>query len=233
MASLASYAGIVADQADAQARGIRALKQPGRTKEKRSAVAFEDALGGLATRARELKTAATSDKIGVVSTSAKAAADAGRKASDATTGLPFAECGNGERDAAVHLESGATAAAKQSFISKANAICKRVNNVSGGLPANPTLRQIADVLAGVLPAVDQAVADLRALEKPAADAATLDEFVALEAKQTEAARQLEAAARRGDGAATAAFGQQVDTLGNEVNVKADAYGMKECGSGSA
>jgi hypothetical protein len=232
MASLATYANVLADQADSQARQLRALKQPGKARDRAAVKAFEDTLAAIVVPARQLQLLAAGEKVSAISDTASKTSAAARAADAKTAEIGFAQCGTGERDSALVIDANAPTVAKGTYIAKANAICARISRVAPVLPPTATLTQRADALTKALPDVDQALAELKALEKPVGDRTYLDAFLTLQDEEAALVREIADALRRGDRTVVVNLLSQLLTRSQESDAKADAYGMKQCGSGS-
>ena len=119
---------------------------------------------------------------------------------------------------------------KEDYIAQADAICKATNEEIDALGEPETLEEVATLAADAIKLQEDGLAELRALEPPEADEATLNEAYALVEQQVDLGRQIQEAAEAGDMEKI----QELLTQGEPIDDQADAiateYGLTECGN---
>jgi hypothetical protein len=140
------------------------------------------------------------------------------------------QCGQQQADVAARGAQAAPAAAKKAFIGKLDAICADVNAKLKIIPDPSTLAEVHTYVDKTIGLVVPALAQMKAIAPPSLDKPTLDAYFAENDKEMDLARQASAAAAANQGSKTDDLLNQIDQSGTTANAKADAYGMKDCGS---
>ena len=128
---------------------------------------------------------------------------------------------------------------KDEFIAQADQICadatastdaqeEEFNSAIEG----EDLEAAADLLTEGNTTVEDAIAEIEALEPPEEDQATVDEFIELSHQQADLGTELADAVRAGDGATIDELSAQANDLEEQSDTLADDYGMVDCGSAS-
>ena len=155
----------------------------------------------------------------------------GFKAADAKArAYGSTECGRGEADAAAKLGETKGATVKAAYVLKVDAICAAATKEFDAVKEPENFADVKPFLEKSIALAEKETADIKAVPAPATDKAKLDEaFTANEAALAKAKEAL-AAAAAGDQRKTLNLLDEVSTLGDTSNAKADAYGFKDCGS---
>jgi hypothetical protein len=136
-------------------------------------------------------------------------------------GVLVAGCGGG---------GGGGRLTKEGYIAAADAICKEASDKIDALGDPQTAEEVAQLADQVVEISEDQLAQLRALQPPEADEATINEAYDLIEQQIDIARQVGDAARANDPAKI----QELVQEGQQINERADQiavdYGLKECGS---
>ena len=178
----------------------------------------------------------------------------------AAAGLALAACGgsdnpavgtSGSTSTTAAASSGSTTAGqpgsgapltKAAFVSKANAICKSVNDASTKLTpptSDPTKVTANDLpawnqfLLKVIPYGQQQQSQLKALTPPAADQATVAGIIAKGDQVLADVQALQQAAAAGNVNAFKTAFTQSENDGNAADQAATSYGLTQCGSSSS
>ncbi|HEX2272595.1 MAG TPA: hypothetical protein VHG90_01845 [Acidimicrobiales bacterium] len=190
------------------------------------------ALGGVAASARRLQeTAAKTDDRGT----SEAVNDATARSKDAAgraRAYGFGTCGMNTEGPVATVLDGAKGIVKAAFVARAEALCREAINQEERLPEPRAQSALPAYLDAVL-ALEEKVADeMRGLPVPPGDEAAVAELVDARVKLNAKGRELTAAMRARDGRRQAAIVDELAVLGTAAAAKADAYGIRECGTGS-
>jgi hypothetical protein len=135
--------------------------------------------------------------------------------------LLLAGCGGGG--------DGGERLSKDEWIEEADAICARADEEVGALTEPSTLDEIPEFTESASEISREALADLRALQPPEEDQATVDEMLDLVEQQIELGEQIGEAARDGDQEEVQRLAAEAEPLEGEANEKARQYGLEDCG----
>ncbi len=119
---------------------------------------------------------------------------------------------------------------KDEFIAQADAICKEANEKLDALGEPASFEEVASLAGDAIAIQEDAIAQLRALEPPAEDEATLNEAYALLDRQVEVGRQIQEAAAAGDAAKIEELVAEIEPIDEEADQIAADYGLEECGN---
>jgi len=225
---LAEGAKGVAAATDAQVPELRALDRPGGDKERTDAVFA--ALGGVATTARSLQAAAEKKDDRASAQAANDLSARSREAGDGARAYGFTACGVGTQRAATPLTDATKTIIKAGFVAKAEGICRETSRKLEGIP-EPTSRTSASrAFNTLLPLADKMITDLRALVVPPGDEATLTDLFDAEQKVLEKLREYLAVLKADDSRKASVVEDELEVAGTAADAKADAYGVKACGT---
>ncbi len=168
-----------------------------------------------------------------VETAVTKTVDAFKAADGKARALGSAECGKGEAAAAGKLGETAGATIKNSYIAKADGICKTYNAQFEGITEPEEFSDVKPFLDKSIALVDKLTAELKAIPQPTVDKAKLDEAFSSNDAAVAKLKEASAAAGSGDEDKTVTLLEEATVLGDTSNAKADAYGFKDCGSQGA
>ncbi|MFN2608941.1 MAG: hypothetical protein ABR511_13805 [Acidimicrobiales bacterium] len=229
---LADSARSLATATDDQVAKLQKLSVPGGDKATVSAVF--GAIGGVAAAAHRLQDTAAKVDDKATAGAADDANTSAKDAADKAKAYGFTSCGTGTQSAVTPVFDGARDIVKSAFVAKAEAICKDANKKSDAVrkPSTSDLRSFGRYLDTIQPIYTKATADLHALAVPPGDEAAVSDMLAALEAQVAKANDVGAAAKANDRAKALAALDEVNVLTTAANAKADAYGVRACGSGS-
>ena len=134
--------------------------------------------------------------------------------------LALAACGGGD--------GGGDRLSKEAWVTRADAICARVNDRLEQTEQPETMTELVKVLDQGLEDVNTAVADLRALEPPEDDEAKVDAWLANVERASVELKKARDAAQDEDQAALAAALESGTKVNDEGNAQARELGLTEC-----
>lgn len=190
------------------------------------------AVGGLAGSARRLEEAsartddrAASDAAGEVAAQSKDAATRARA-------YGFTACGVNTEGPVGTVFEGAKGIVKAAFVARAQGLCREAINQAGDLREPRTESAFPAYLDALLALEEMVVDEMRALAVPPGDQATVAELIDARARLNTKGRELTSAMRARNGPKQRALADELAVLGTAAAAKADAYGIRECGTGS-
>jgi len=229
---LADSAKSLATAADTQVTELNKLSVP--DGDKTTVKAVFAALGTLATSAHRIQDAAAKLDDKAAAAAANEAHNNAKDASDRAKVYGFNSCGTGTQAALTPVYDGTNGIVKAAFVAKAEAICKDLEKKSSAVrqPTSSSARAFGVYLDSILAVSNKGAADLHALAIPPGDDSTVNAWLAdldaLNAKVAEASK----AAKAGDQTKVVAIAEASAPLETAANAKADAYGVRACGTGS-
>lgn len=121
---------------------------------------------------------------------------------------------------------------KDEWIEQADAICAQADEDVEALTEPTQLDEIPEFTDTASEISRGALSDLRALQPPEEDQATVDEMLDLVKHQIEIGEQIGEAAEDGDQDEVQRLADESDPIESEADEKARQYGLKDCGSDS-
>lgn len=121
---------------------------------------------------------------------------------------------------------------KDEWIEQADAICAQADEDVEALTEPTQLDEIPEFTDTASEISRGALSDLRALQPPEEDQATVDEMLDLVEHQIEIGEQIGEAAEDGDQDEVQRLADESDPIESEADEKARQYGLKDCGSDS-
>ena len=118
---------------------------------------------------------------------------------------------------------------KSEWIEQADAICAEADEGVDALTEPSTLDEIPEFTESASEISREALADLRALQPPEEDQATVDGMLDLVEQQIELGEQIGEAASDGDQEEVQRLAAEADPLEAEANERARQYGLEDCG----
>lgn len=126
---------------------------------------------------------------------------------------------------------------KEDFIASADSICAEFRDQSQSMSQEFTkaiqagdLESAATVFEDQADEMTSAIDELEALDVPDGDEETINQFIDLSRQQVELTKEAAQAIRDGDRNTLDAAVAKGDTLDNQADQAADAYGLTDCGS---
>lgn len=227
---LADAATTVAKASDDQAAKLGGLGVPGGDKDEVRAML--SAIGALGASARRLhESAARTDDKGT-SEAANEAAAKSKEAAERARAYGFTACGVSSEGAVNTVFEGANGIVKAAFVAKAEAYCKEAINKEDAIREPRNQAGFAAYLDAILTLEERVVDQLRDLAVPPGDGPTVAEMIDTRVKLNAKGRELTNAMRAGNGRQQAAIADELVVLGTAAAAKADAYGIRECGTAS-
>ena len=144
----------------------------------------------------------------------------------------FTACGVDTEAPVTAVVDGARSIVKAAFVARAEGVCRQAINQGGRLRAPPRQSALVAYLDAILAIEEKVAEDLRALPVPPGDEAAVADLIAAREELNAKGRELTSAMRARDGRQQAAVADQLVVLGTAAAAKADAYGVRECGTGS-
>lgn len=135
--------------------------------------------------------------------------------------LLLAACGGGD--------DGGERLSKSEWIEQADAICAQADEDVDALTEPSTLDEIPEFTETASEISREALTELRALQPPEEDQATVDEMLDLVEQQIELGEQIGEAASDGDQEEVQRLAAEAEPLEAEANEKARQYGLEDCG----
>lgn len=133
--------------------------------------------------------------------------------------LTAAACGGG---------GGSGTLTKAEFIKQADKICAVANDELDALPEPQNLEEAENVLRTGATRTKKLLSDIRALNEPEADRATLEQIYSLVEQGIAKYEGAVAGIRSGNPAALDAIAQQGQALFDQANAASKTYGFKDC-----
>jgi hypothetical protein len=119
---------------------------------------------------------------------------------------------------------------KKAYVLKVDAICAAATKEFDAVKEPESFGEVKPFLDKSIALAEKETADIKAVPAPTIDKAKLDEAFAANETALAKAKEAQAAAAAGDQRKTLELLDEVSTLGDTSNAKADAYGFKDCGS---
>jgi len=126
-------------------------------------------------------------------------------------------------------DDGGERLSKSEWIEQADAICAEADEGVDALTEPSTLDEIPEFTESASAISREALADLRALQPPEEDEATVDGMLDLVEQQIELGEQIGEAASDGDQEEVQRLAAEADPLEAEANERARQYGLEDCG----
>ena len=190
------------------------------------------AIGGMAASARRLQETAARTDDKATSEAANDVAARSRDAASRARAYGFTACGLNTEGPVNTVFDGAKGIVKAAFVARAEGLCKEAANQQSDLREPRNQSALAGYLEAVLTIEERVVTDLRALAVPPGDETAVAELIDARAKLNAKGRELTGAMRARNGRQQAAIADELVVLGTAAAAKADAYGIRECGTGS-
>jgi hypothetical protein len=190
------------------------------------------AIGGVAGSARRLEEASARTDDRATSDAAGEVADRSKDAATRARAYGFNACGVNTEGPAGTVFEGAKGIVKAAFVARAQGLCREAINQAADLREPRTQSALPAYLDALLALEEKVVDDMRALAVPPGDQAAVAELIDARAKLNSKGRELTGAMRARNGARQAALADELAVLGTAAAAKADAYGIRECGTGS-
>jgi hypothetical protein len=190
------------------------------------------AIGGMAASARRLQETAARTDDKATSEAANEVAARSRDATGRARAYGFAACGISTEAPVNTVFDGAKGIVKAAFVARAEGLCREAADQQGDLREPRNQSALAGYLDALLAIEERVVDDLRAMAVPPGDEAAVGELIDVRAELNAKGRQLTSAMRAGNGRQQAAVADELVVLGTAAAAKADAYGIRECGTGS-
>ena len=121
---------------------------------------------------------------------------------------------------------------KDEWLEQADAICAQADEDVEALTEPTKLDEIPEFTDTASEISRDALSNLRALQPPEEDQATVDEMLDLVEQQIEIGEQIGEAAADGDQEEVQRLAAEAEPLENEANEKARQYGLDDCGDDS-
>ena len=155
---------------------------------------------------------------------------ASEQADDAARTYGLTECGKGARTVSALMSEASGDAFKREVITKADGLCKEANTKLDAFTEPETPAELAKFIDDTTAIATKLFADLRAVPVPEIHRAAYDDFVAAHDRLVPMFKDAAAAAKAGNERRAEQLFEQIDTATAEANKKADAFGLKDCGS---
>jgi hypothetical protein len=227
--SIKDFANKVADNTAKTAGQLDKLKLPG-GKDGDAAKAMVKAMKDAAAAARTLPGPVDSGNYPVIEDDTSKTADAYKAADDKARSLGSTECGKGDDEAVAKLAQTVGPTVKAAFIAKADVLCAAVNAEMDKVPEPQNFEDVKALIDKAVDAGTRLTAQINALPQPHFDHEKLAEALAANEAILAKAKEAQASAHAGDQKKTVVLAEELDQLGTASDVKADAYGFKDCGS---
>ena len=225
---LADGAKAVVAATDAQVPRLRDLDRPGGDKDDIDAVF--NAIAGAGAAARSLQEAAERKDERATAQAANDLTARARQAGDGARAYGFGTCGVSTQAAAGTVADGAKAVVKASFVLKAETSCKEATRKAEALSEPNRAAQAARFLNAVIAIYGKVIDDLKALVPPPGDEPVVAEIVDTQQKTFDKVKELKDAVSDENERLAEARANELNVLGTAANAKADAYGIKACGT---
>ena len=227
---LADAAATVATASDDQVTKLRKLGVPGGDKDEVKAILA--AIGGVGASARRLQesSARTDDKA--TSEAANDASARSKEAAERGRAYGFTACGVSGEGPVNTVFEGAKGIVKAAFVAKAEGYCKEAINKEDAIREPRNQAGFAAYLDSILTLEEKVVDQLRALAVPPGDGPVVAELIDTRVRLNAKGRELTGAMRARNGRQQAAIADELVVLGTAAAAKADAYGIRECGTAS-
>lgn len=227
---LMEAAGALATATGEQEASLRELGIPSGDKDEVRPIL--SAIGGMARAARRLQEASGRTDDRATSEAAGELAARSRDAATRARAYGFTACGLNAEGPVGMVFDGAKGVVKAAFVARAQGLCREAINQQGELrePRNPSA--VPAYLDALLALEEKVVDEMRALAVPPGDEATVADLIDTRAKLNGKGRELTTAIRARNGRLQAAIADELAVLATASAAKADAYGLRECGTGS-
>ena len=225
---LADGARAVAAASDEQVPRLRDLDRPSGAKDQTDAVF--NSIAGVAASARSLQAAADGKDEKATAQSANEVSAQARQAGDGARAYGFTTCGSSTQTAATSLTDGARTVVKASFVLKGEASCRKALKEAEGLPEPRSTAQQGRFFDSFLRIYDVVLSELRANVVPPGDEAAVSELIDAQQRLRDKFKEFRDTVPRGNERVLAALLQEISVLNTAANAKADAYGIKACGT---
>ena len=130
--------------------------------------------------------------------------------------------------AALLLVAGCGGESKDDVIAEGDEICREANDKLEDLEEPESLAGLPDYAGEARPIVDDAVADLKALDAPDADREAFDQFIAKSEELAQKLEELEGAAPGTSEAELQKLNDDINRITDESNEAAAEYGFEAC-----
>ena len=226
---VATAAGTAATTIEGQVGALRGMKLPG-GKEKAEVQGLITALAEVGPPTKALQDAAGKADDAAM---AKAALDMQAKADTAANSaqaLGLAQCGTQLKPGLGNMFDGVKNVVKATYVSKAEGLCLAFVDKVEALTPPASFASTGRFLDSFLAISNKLASDIKALTVPPGDQGALTEFLnavdAMNAKFSEAS----AAVRANNPRLVLALMDEAQVASTAMNAKADAYGLRACGS---
>lgn len=118
---------------------------------------------------------------------------------------------------------------KEEWIAQADAICKRAAQEIDALGTPQSLDEVAELAAKASEIGRRELGEIRALQPPEEDEATIEEMLALSDQLIDIGEKIGAAAEEGDLAEVQKLLQEGEPINDQADQLAQDYGLEECG----
>lgn len=230
-ADLASAAGRITAAIDSQLIELRKLDTPGG--ETASQVkALWVSMAGVGEAAGVLQRSATTNEDAVAAQAMRDTAARFQATSSQAQVLGFTSCAVGMKPAVDQLTGGTKVVLKASYLAKGDSFCDAAKRTVDAVPEPvKSLPAIARYFDRILPPVEKAMNELRALPAPPGDEVVVAEMNDAQARAVAKAREFRNAVMAGDPGRILALEPEFDQLTTMADAKMVAYGFKTCGAG--
>lgn len=224
---VADGAGKLATATADQVPMLSKLDRPGGARVETDAVfSAIAAVGPAATSLREA--AAKSDERATAAAAIDLSTKA-RQAGDGARAYGFFTCGAASQTAATSLTDGTRNVIKARFVSKAEDLCEAVGEQFEGIEVG-TASQALRIFSTLVTAYTKLKTDINALVVPPGDEGAVNEFLEAAQKLIDKVSEFRDAIPRGNSSILEALLKDLSSLNTQANAKADAYGIKACGT---
>lgn len=227
---IATAAGTAVTAIDAQVGALRAMKVPG-GKDKDQAQGIINAIADVSGPTRALQDAAgRSDDAAM----AKAAVEMQGKAETASVSAQafgMSQCGIQLKFGLGNLFDGVKQVVKATYVGKGEGLCRDAARKYAAIaPPGNTQASFTKFIDAVNAVSTKLAADMRALQAPPGDEATVADIMAAIDGLNAKAKEAVDAARAGNGRLVLALSDELNVAQTAVNAKLDAHGLTTCGS---
>ena len=225
---LGEVAGKVAASNDKQLKTLEGLDEPDDNKPE-----LERMLGSMRSTTSSARAVEGGVQRGDLRAAEKAVNDlklASEQADDAARTYGLTECGKGARAASALMSEASGDAFKREVITKADGLCKEANTKLEAFSEPETAAEFAKFIDDTTAIATKLFADLRAVPVAEVHRAAYEDFIAAQDRLVPLFKDASAAAKAGNQRRAEQLFEQIDTATTEANKKADAFGLKDCGS---
>lgn len=227
---LGEAAKVLVTASDTQTLKLRELGVPGGDKD--DVDAMVSAIAGVSASARRVQeTAGRTDDKGTSEAVNQAAARA-KDAAGRARAYGFTACGVNSEAGVTTVFDGAKGIVKAAFVAKAEGACKAALTKQDKIKEPRRESAFPAYFDAIVKVEDEVVVEMRGLAVPPGDEAAVSELIDARAKLNDKAREFIGAMRSNDERRAVALTDEMDVLFTAAAAKADAYGIRECGTAS-